>query len=115
MTAARIKVRFQHEGWHRWPDATPHRGYLADLHRHLFLVEVETPVGHDDREIEFHDLRDEALALFRRLGDGGGRLGAMSCEMVARTIAAALSERHGRMFKVTVWEDGECGAEVVIV
>lgn len=112
-TAAEIHVRFRMEGLHHWPDAPTHRGYLAMEHRHLFHVEVSTTVKHDDREIEFHDLRDDAIVAFVALYVGGASLGSLSCEAIARAIGRSLGERYSRVFRVSVWEDGECGATVL--
>jgi hypothetical protein len=110
---ATIHVRFTMPGWHNWPDAPEKRAYLAHEHRHLFHVEVSAVVQHDDREIEFHDLRDNAVAIFRSLGTDG-RMGAMSCEMMARAVGADLVECYQRCFKISVWEDGEFGATVIV-
>jgi hypothetical protein len=65
MSAAHIHVRFTEHGVHCWPQAPERRAYLRSLHRHLFFVEVSTAVEHDDREIEFHDLQEEAACIFR--------------------------------------------------
>lgn len=112
-TAATIHVRFVTQGWHQWPGAPEHRRYLANEHRHLFSVEVSTWVNHDDREIEFHDLRDDSMAAFRANYKHGESLGDRSCEMIARTMGRTLAHKHrGRVFTVSVWEDGECGASV---
>jgi hypothetical protein len=43
---------------HRWADAAGERAYLAERYRHLFHFRVELDVGHDDREVEFHDRLD---------------------------------------------------------
>lgn len=58
-------VRFQIEGFHRWPKATPQRGYLAGRHRHMFHVEAQIELFRDDREIEFHDFLDFCKSIFR--------------------------------------------------
>ena len=108
MTAARIFVRFRVEGFHRWPAAPDHRGYLASEHRHCFHVEVSCENVHDDREIEFHDLLDYSKAVFP-----GGRMGAKTCEMMARELALLLASEFNRRFQCSVSEDGECGATVV--
>lgn len=112
MSTATIKVRFTRPGFHFWLGATGKRAYLSAKHRHLFHVEVRTVVHHDDREIEFHDLRDEAADLFDALGNGGGELGPMSCEMIARSIGASLAAKYKRSVTVEVSEDGEFAAEV---
>lgn len=114
---AMIAVRFQAEGWHCWPDAPPRRAYLRDLHRHIFQAEVSMPVEHDDRDVEFHDLRDEALGLLTEQGQKGIRIagldfGHRSCEMLARHVAETLAARYGRAVRVSVSEDGECGSGV---
>lgn len=115
MSAAKIHVRFQHAGFHCWPDAPPHRAYLRDPHRHLFKVEVSTWVRHDERDIEFHDLQEQAADWFANSfneGEAGGR----SCETMARSLGERLCAHyeHRRVFEVTVWEDGECGATVLV-
>src|SRR4029077_10414476 len=100
-----ITVRFAAPGFHCWPEAPDHRSYLRSPHRHLFHVEVSTPVEHRQRQIEFHDLMDEAKELF------GPRDASASCETMAVDLATALSQRHGgRSFTVSVFEDGEAGA-----
>lgn len=107
MRKSDIFVRFVKAGFHLWPNAPPSRAYLAQRHRHLFHVEVRVEVRHDDREIEFHDLLEEAEDLFEIADD------TMSCEMMARVLANRLMALHDqRIFAVTVSEDGECGATV---
>jgi len=112
MTRARttITVRWTFEGWHRWPDAPPHRAYLAAKHRHLFHGEVTVVVTDTDRQIEFHDLRDVCVDA-TRIEDWGAR----SCEVIADSIAVAVQagwpDQPGELV-VAVFEDGECGATV---
>jgi hypothetical protein len=107
---AEIFIRFQREGWHYWPGAEGKREYLGSLHRHMFHVDVITDVMHDDREIEFHDLRDYVWGLWPHDGHFGGS----SCEMIARMLADACASHFGRGFSVTVSEDGEFGAMVSV-
>lgn len=110
---AKITVRFQQVGFHCWPGAKGVRAYLAQRHRHVFHVDVATWVSHDDREIEFHDLKDEATAAFMLLGNAEGDMGAMSCEVMARALGELLATQHSRAFEVTVWEDLEVGSTVL--
>lgn len=113
MTAtATIFVRLQVVGFHFWPSAPPHRDYLGVRHRHLFHVEVRTQVKHQDREIEFHDLRDAALFVWSDMVAPQGEAGSQSCETMARRIAIELAHSFDRDFTVSVSEDGECGATV---
>lgn len=114
-TPAIIFVRFQQVGFHCWPDAPESRAYLRAKHRHTFEIEVSTSVDHDDRDIEFHDLRDEALAVFRGLTVGKGfDYGSQSCEQLARRLATQIADRYARTVSVMVSEDGECGATVEV-
>ena len=62
---ATIRVRFSEPGFHCWPQAPERRAYLRNPHRHLFYVTVACIVSHDEREIEFHDLLDEARMLWK--------------------------------------------------
>lgn len=106
-----IFVRFQRHGFHNWPDASqilPERNYLEFKHRHLFYIEVEVPVSHDDRQIEFHELQD---FLMESWGDHP-ELGGQSCEMLAKQIAKQVRTHWKDLawIKVEVSEDNECGA-----
>lgn len=100
-------VRFTSEGFHCWPDASGKREYLSHSHRHLFHVEAKVEVTHENREIEFQDLRDACISFF-----GGGDFGALSCEALAATLAQRLKALYAREVVVSVFEDGEMGAEV---
>jgi hypothetical protein len=108
MSDPTIFVRFTVAGFHHWPDAPPHRAYLAQHHRHLFHVQVRMPVKHAERELEFHDLLDQAHEWFP-----GGDLGAQSCETMAAELGNKLARFYQRTVEVTVSEDGEVGATVV--
>lgn len=116
---ADIFVTFKVLGLHCWPDAPARRAYLRALHRHWFGVRVSTEVKHDDREIEFHDLRDYAEQMMSGLGRPAGAVtidfGVMSCEHIARELGALLAREYRRSFTVTVDEDGECGGTVETV
>jgi hypothetical protein len=106
-------------GFHLWPDAPRARDYIGRRHRHVFHVQVQVDVFHDDREVEFHDLLDLVNDAVGALGEplsGGARdLGAMSCEMIARHLAEAIREQlPGRRIMVDVSEDGEVGAGVLL-
>jgi len=63
-------------------------------------------VAHGDREVEFHDLLDEA-----RLLVGDGEYGNKSCEHIATDIMAGLKQKYNaKQISVSVFEDNECGA-----
>jgi hypothetical protein len=94
-------------------------------HRHLFVVEADIEVRHDDREIEINaasrwldtlipnfsiglppeaDVKDAAPADF----------GTQSCEQLATRITQAVLDRYGRdrHVRCAVLEDGILGAGV---
>lgn len=99
-------VKFQAEGFHRWPGATGQRAYLEERHRHMFHWTVMLEVFHHDREVEYHDLLD-----FCQINAPCGEMGAMSCEEMASKLAFRLMESYpGRQYRIMVLEDGECGA-----
>jgi hypothetical protein len=103
---------FEKVGFHHWPDAAdilPRRAYLSDRHRHLFKMRITVPVLHDDRDIEFHELRDYAEEWWPE----GGEMGSMSCEAIAQSLGAHIMDGfHIPWVEVEVSEDGECGASV---
>jgi len=108
MMVVEVSVRFTAEIWHCWPYAPEHRRYLVAMHRHLMHIEVAIQVGHENREIEFHDLLDFCHTQFPR-----GDVGSASCEMLASDLARALQSQYGpRRISVSVFEDGEVGARV---
>jgi hypothetical protein len=103
-------------GYHRWPDAPPHRAYLRTRHRHLFWFRVEVEVEGLDRVIECHD-----LAHFTRTAIGNAwhpgleqdhDFDTLSCEAIAETLATILHRRYNAPCRVQVLEDNENGAMV---
>ena len=114
MSKATIWVRYEAPGWHNWPGAPDHRAYLRYEHRHLFHVEARREVAHDDRALEFHDVRDVLELAWGGMTGANQALGARSCEMMARELINALVGRFGDgpPWTVSVSEDGECGAVV---
>lgn len=84
--------------------------FLAHPHRHMFGFRVETNVFHDDRDIEFIQLKRQ---LEQYLDTFPKDLGRKSCEQFAIDIINHLSSLHeNRNWTVAVDEDGENGAIV---
>lgn len=118
MMSAFCRTRFQ--ALHQWPGAHGESYYLAAPHRHEFHIEAEVPVRHDDRDVEFIDMKvhiDEKLrGWWGRAGDDGHEIpdmGETSCERLASMIATMLIGHYGVAWaQVSVSEDGENGARV---
>lgn len=91
-------------GFHQWFDAPEHRDYLGVRHRHEFVITAGVRVGHGDRDVEFHDLRDMIEAWWTP------ERGAQSCEHIAQDLHMALTEAGLSATRITVSEDGYDGA-----
>lgn len=109
LTNTTVWTRLALPGFHRWPAASGARAYLADRHRHLFHLEVEVPVDHDERQVEFHDLQDLVRDWW---GPGARECGDASCETLAKQLLDHLHAHGIRPCRVVVAEDGESGATV---
>jgi len=106
------KIKTQFEGIHCYPEAG---NYLASPHRHMFYVEVTVQLRHDNRDVEFIQLKHHVNDFLRSEWGFGGELGAMSCEMMSRAILNFLNDSlffKERFLGVWVYEDGENGAGV---
>lgn len=105
-----IIAKAQFEGIHCYPDAPEEVAYLKHPHRHMFGVEVEIEVFHDDRELEFIMVKNKLLETFEKEMD------SKSCEMIAKEVQAWAKETYPhvpvRRVNVAVFEDGENGAKV---
>lgn len=104
-----IVVRTNFEGIHRYADAPHEVAFLQEPHRHIFTVEVEMEVFHNDRELEFIMVkRNLNKFLFNK--PFGIR---SSCEQMATEIISFLVKTYGeRQIIVSVFEDGENGGKV---
>ena len=106
-----IVVRTQFEGFHKYTNAPDEVSYLRQLHRHLFKVEVELSVTHNDRDLEFiivkHNIEDFLKNKYQQ-GE------TYSCEQIADDICQHLHNCfNSRRISCLVTEDGENGGRVV--
>lgn len=119
MTTKQITITTSFIGIHCWPNAPERRSYLRSPHRHLFNVRVSVSVQESDREIEYHDLKDQVIAMLpassvRQTDDTNPYLN-FSCEHHAERIAAEVADMYPhRSISVTVDEDGECGSTITL-
>jgi hypothetical protein len=107
-----IKISFQKEGIHKWPDAKDIKGveFLQYPHRHIFHFYVTLEVMHDNREVEFILFKRELEGLYT---EGTLQLDYQSCEMMAESLINYIEAVYpDRATQVEVYEDNENGAIV---
>lgn len=110
-----VVVRTQLEALHCWPDIP--RGHSSQFlkypHRHIFYIELQFKVNHNNRDIEFFEVRrqiDHYLQKNFKTDPISGLkdLGMMSCEMLCEDLLQQFN--HLNTFQASVFEDNECGA-----
>jgi hypothetical protein len=102
-----ITIRTSFTATHNWPECPfPEVAFLRNEHRHTFQVEMKWPVQHDDRDKEFIMTRREVDQYIRE-NFSNKNMGRKSCEMIAQELMLRF-----RACFVSVFEDGENGAEV---
>ena len=115
-----VWVTFQKEGIHKYPAAATDPtlatsdwldvSFLATPHRHIFHFRVEMEVFHDNRDVEFIQLKRIIESWYT---DKTLTLDYKSCEMMARDLHAKLLEKWpGRSYVIEVSEDGENGCRM---
>ena len=98
------------EGIHRW-DGCPIEEvkYLKDDHRHLFGIKCYVEVTHNDRDVEFIELKHKVHAYLKdKYYNNIKRIhyfGSMSCEMIAEELINEFN-----LSKCEVNEDNENGS-----
>jgi len=120
-----VTCQMQAEGLHWWSEAPAQVGFLRAPHRHVFHIHVKLEVFHEDREVEFiqlkHHTGDAVTALHQmqheaRLPETKGPINLGSCESIAEWVANELLDKYyvvgqdPRRIEVLVLEDGENGA-----
>ncbi len=113
----KIWVTFRREGIHRYPAAaTDPRlntageydvSFLANAHRHIFWFRVWIDVWHNDRDIEFIQMKRWLESLY---STDVLELDFKSCEMIADDLYTQIAARYpNRAVWIEVAEDGENG------
>lgn len=106
-----IIVKTAYEALHCWKDAPDEVSFLRDMHRHRFLVTVELPVSHGDRELEYFMVQSR-VKQFCELRFQGKQL-FDSCEKMAETIGQFCVRCFSVLSCIVdVSEDGENGSRV---
>ena len=115
-----IWVTFQKEGIHCYPQALHDPGlktgdeydvsFLGWPHRHIFHVKVGIQVFHNDRDLEFIQVK---RWLVNQYTNGILELNHKSCEMMSDELHAVISNKYpNREIWIEVSEDGENGSFV---
>lgn len=114
---SKIWVTFQKEGIHKYPAALTESSlktgdeydvsFLGYPHRHMFHFRVAIEVFHNDRDIEFIQVKRYIESLYNK---GTLQLDFKSCEMMADELAEHINNKYpNRSFNIEVSEDGENG------
>lgn len=96
------------EGFHRYPNAPEWCAYLANNHRHIFVIECGFDVSHNEREIEINQQQRVIDQAIRIKYGSPAKFGDMSCE----AIAEWLLDTFNGMSWCKVTEDGYGGASL---
>lgn len=96
------------EGFHRYPDAPKEVQYLADKHRHIFVIHCKFGVTHNEREVEIIQAQSLIADLLESRFGKPCDFGALSCESIAELIMDEFPE----ITNVEVLEDGYGGASL---
>lgn len=105
MKDTKIIVNLNVEGIHYWADCPLEEvSFLKYPHRHMFHIELQKRVSHNDRDIEIIMLKRD---IKNYLGNEPINFEGRSCEMIAEDLLNKFEACY-----VKVLEDGENGAVV---
>lgn len=115
-----IWVTFRKEGIHRYPAAATDPklstgdwldvSFLASPHRHIFHFRVEMEVFHDDRDVEFIQLK---RILENWYSEKTLSVDYKSCEMITKDLYDKIIVKWpNRDIRIEVAEDGENGCRI---
>lgn len=108
----RIWVSFQREGIHLYPAAATDPNlrdvdFLAVPHRHIFHFKVTIEVFHNDRDLEFIQVKRWLESLYSK---ETLNLNNKSCEMIADDLYLQIAQKYpNRDVWIDISEDNENG------
>lgn len=113
-----VYCTFQQEGYHCYPEADKlpstatgdeyDVSHLALRHFHYFNFKVHVEVSHENRDIEFIQLRRKIMNLYK---EGQLELNHKSCEMMSDDLWETLSEWYPHSaIKIDISEEGINGS-----
>lgn len=103
-----IKLDFEVEGFHHYPNAPHPVKFLEHHHRHLFRFIIKYKVTDLNREKEIFMQQDVLKEYIGECYGYPAQFGAMSCEMIAKELLEFILDDGG--VYVEVLEDGKGGA-----
>ena len=108
-----VYCTLQFEAVHSWPDCPIEEvKYLRDPHRHTFNIKAHVIVTHNDRDIEFIELKHKIAKYLKEKYPsdvGCPDIGATSCEMLAQELIKEFD-----LSRCEVNEDNENGAVLTV-
>lgn len=111
-------LSFKVEGLHHWPEAEGNEAYLKYPHRHMFHYLIKIEQFHNNRDVEYLEWRRKLNYVFECSLNRKNEVqdfGSKSCETLANECLNYIKEHpefDKRSIVVSVFEDGENGAEV---
>jgi len=110
-----INVKFAFIGNHKWSNAPEEVIFLRDVHRHIFNIEIEFEVTHNDRELEFFIMQNEVAKAIENLYKKTEWIymwySVWSCEQVAEALLEYFSPEYS-INKISINEDWENGVNL---
>jgi hypothetical protein len=101
-----VIVKYQIEAIHCWAECPFEEvSFLKDKHRHIFYIEAEKEVFHNDRDIEIIMLKRDMQTYSGKKYD----YGTWSCEQIAEDLLNKFNLKT-----CSVLEDNENGAKIYI-
>lgn len=107
-----VIVQFEIDGFHNYLEAPYEVKFLANPHRHSFIVKCGYKVNHDNRDKEIFICRDMVRDYLYESYGNPCLFENMSCEMIAKDILE-FSLVDGMVW-CEVWEENTGGAIVEI-
>ncbi|MFY0658099.1 MAG: hypothetical protein JXR12_15280 [Neptunomonas phycophila] len=109
-----VYCTLQFEAVHNWPGCPIEEvAYLRDPHRHTFHIKAHANVSHNDRDVEFIELKHKIVNYLREKYPsdvGCPDIGATSCEMLAQELIEEFD-----LSRCEVNEDNENGAVLTVL
>ncbi len=116
-----VWTTFQLEGIHSYPEALTNDklkdvSFLGHPHRHMFHFKVYIEVSHENRQIEFIQLKHQLINLIKDyypIKDSIITFGNRSCEMIASDLYKMIHPIYSGKIIIEISEDNENGCSLI--